>query len=113
MGNVKKYKKLVSSLIEEIALIGAKPDSPIQKQVIRDEPGGHYLLFSNGWRNDERVYGCFLHIDVTEDGKIWIQHDGTDLVVAQMLLDRNVPKKDIVLAFHAPYVREDTGFATA
>ncbi|MCB0565721.1 MAG: XisI protein [Phaeodactylibacter sp.] len=48
---------------------------------------------------------------VSADGKIWLQHDGTDLIVAQKLLDQGIPKTDIVLAFHAPFVREDTGFA--
>lgn len=111
MGKVEKYKKIVSGLIEEIGNLGAKPGAAIKTQIIKDEPNGHYLLFSNGWRDDERVYGCYLHIEVNTDGKIWLQHDGTDLAVAQKLLDLGIPKTDIVLAFHAPFVREDTGFA--
>jgi hypothetical protein len=111
MEKVDQYKQVIRNLIEEIGKRGEKPDSPVRTQIITDENNGHYLLFSNGWRGDERVYGCYLHIDVNEDGKVWLQHDGTDLVVAQMLLDRGIPKSDIVLAFHAPFVREDTGFA--
>ena len=113
MGKVEKYRNIVSELIEEIGRLGAKPDAAVQTQIIRDEPNGHYLLFSNGWRGNERVYGCYLHIDVAADGKVWLQHDGTDLTVAQELLDRGIPKTDIVLAFHAPFVREDTGFAVS
>ncbi|MCB0594195.1 MAG: XisI protein [Lewinellaceae bacterium] len=111
MGKVEAYKKIVSKLIEEIGNLGAKPGAVVKTQIIKDEPNGHYLLFSNGWRGDDRVYGCYLHIDISADGKIWLQHDGTDLVVAQKLLDQGIPKTDIVLAFHAPFVREDTGFA--
>lgn len=113
MDKVASNKKIVSDLISNIGAQGAKPDAPIQTQIIKDEEKGHYLLFSNGWRSDERVYGCYLHIDVAKDGKVWLQHDGTDVTVAQMLLDRGIPKEDIVLAFHPPFVREDTGFAVA
>ncbi|MCB9298392.1 MAG: XisI protein [Lewinellaceae bacterium] len=73
----------------------------------------HYLLFSNGGEG-ERVYGCYLHIDVANDGKVWVQHDGTDVAIAEKLLEKGIPKIDIVLGFHAPFVRVDTeGFAVA
>jgi hypothetical protein len=113
MEKIEKYKNIVAELIEEIAQIGAKPDAPIQTQIIKDYEGGHFLLFSNGWRGSDRVYGCYLHIDVARDGKVWLQHDGTDLIVAERLLEKGIPKSEIVLGFHAPYVREDTGFAVA
>ena len=51
-----------------------------------------------------------LHIDIKE-GKIWIQHDGTEIGIANELVEMGVPKQDIVLAFHAPYKRQYTGFA--
>lgn len=113
MGKVKAYKAIVRQLLDEIAQAGAKPGSPVQTQVIRDEEGGHYLLFSNGWRGSERVYGCYLHIDVAENGKVWVQHDGTDVAVTEKLVEKGIPKTDIVLGFHAPFIREDTGFAVA
>jgi hypothetical protein len=42
---------------------------------------------------------------------VWIQHDATDVGIANELLARGVPKEDIVLAFHPPYKRPYTGFA--
>jgi len=51
-----------------------------------------------------------VHIDI-KNGKIWIQHDGTERGVANDLVEWGVPKEDIVLAFHAPYRRQYTGFA--
>lgn len=113
MEKIEKYKTIIKELLDEVAQAGARPDSPVQTQVIRDEEGGHYLLFSNGWRGSKRVYGCYLHIDVTENGKVWVQHDGTDVAVAEKLMENGIPKTDIVLGFHAPFVREDTGFAVA
>ena len=51
-----------------------------------------------------------MHMDI-KDGKIWIQHDGTEIGVANELVELGVPKEDIVLAYHAPYQRVYTGFA--
>ena len=54
--------------------------------------------------------GCILHIDII-DGKIWIQHDGTEGGIALDLIDHGVPKQDIVLGFHSPFKRQFTDFA--
>lgn len=53
------------------------------------------------WRGNRRTYGCSLHLDI-KDGKIWIQHDGTEVSIATQLLELGVPKDDMILAFHSP-----------
>jgi hypothetical protein len=70
-----------------------------------------YLLLHTGWRGNRRTHGCSLHLDII-NGKIWIQHDGTEVGIATQLLEMGVPKDDIVLAFHSPYIRQFTEFAT-
>lgn len=105
MDKIEKYKKIVVGIIKEVAEM-TPSDNESETQVIMDMERGHFILFSLGWYNNTREYLPFVHIDVKPDGKIWIQHDGTDLVLAQWLIDKGVPKKDIVLAFHAPARRE-------
>ena len=51
-----------------------------------------------------------LHIDI-KDGKIWIQHDGTEEGIANRLVAAGVPKNDIVLGFQSPFQRKYTEFA--
>jgi hypothetical protein len=63
-----------------------------------------------GWNGEKRIHGIMLHIDI-KDGKIWIQHNGTERRIAQDLLELGVPKQDIVLAFHSPTRRKDSDFA--
>ncbi|WP_425445542.1 element excision factor XisI family protein [Tychonema bourrellyi] len=53
---------------------------------------------------------CIIYIEI-KDGKIWIERDGTEIGVANELLEAGVPKTDIVLAFYAPYRRPYTEFA--
>ncbi len=100
-----KHKAIVQKTVEEIAAM--IPDSePVETQTIIDNTHGHYILSAVGWVNNKREFNSFVHIDVKNDGKIWIQHDGTDLKIALMLVEQGVAKHDIVLAFHAPFRRE-------
>jgi hypothetical protein len=80
-------------------------------QTIFDEQQDHYQLLYVGWRGNKRDFGCILHLDI-KDGRIWIQHDGTEEGIANRLVEMGVPKQDIILAFHEPYVRQFTGFGT-
>jgi len=59
-----------------------------------------------------RIHGCVVHIDIIQ-GKIWIQHDGTNRPVAEELLEAGVPSSDIILGFHPPQVRQYTDFGVA
>ena len=56
------------------------------------------------------MYGGVLHLDI-KNAKIWIQHNGTEIDIADELVKLGVPKEDIVLAFHEPLMRQYTGFA--
>ncbi|WP_271252615.1 XisI protein [Pseudanabaena sp. Chao 1811] len=82
----------------------------METYTVFDMQGDHYQVISVGWENGFRMYGCLIHVDI-KDGKIWIQYDGTEYSVANELIDRGVPKQDIVLAYHAPYARKYTEFA--
>ncbi|WP_460206989.1 element excision factor XisI family protein [Scytonema sp. NUACC21] len=65
-----------------------------------------------GWDGQRRVHGSVVHIDIIQ-GKIWIQHDGTNRPVAEELLEAGVPREDIILGFHPPQVRHYTDFGVA
>jgi hypothetical protein len=85
----------------------------VEIQKITDDTNGHYLLYSVGWQGSDWVYGSFVHIDVRDNGRIWLQHDGTDLNIADELVARGIPKSNIVVGFQPPYVRPlMDGFAT-
>ncbi len=51
-----------------------------------------------------------MHI-VIQNGKIWIQHAGTEDGIANRLVELGVAKGDIVLGFQSPYKRRFTEFA--
>lgn len=109
MGKVEDYRGYIQSLLSEYASYKSLSDD-IEAQTIFDPDRNHYQLVDVGWHDNHRVYGCVLHLDI-KDGKIWIQHDGTEIGIAERLVELGVPKQDIVLAFQAPYKRQYTGFA--
>lgn len=106
---LEKYREIALSIIHEYA--GYKPSQGnIELAAISDRD--FYLLISFGWNGDRRVHSTILHLRI-EQGKFWIERDETEEGVTQDLLDRGVPKNDIVLAFYHPEHRKTTDFAIA
>lgn len=90
--------------------LGQDPDSELQ--LIIDETNNHYLLLETGWHKNQRIYGSLIHIDLL-NGKLWIQHDGTEEGIANELVKLGVSPQQIVLAFKTPERRKITDFAVA
>jgi hypothetical protein len=90
------------------ALASPRLEARQERRTERD----HYQLVHAGWHKNRRKYGCLIHMDLKE-GKIWIQHDGTEYGVANELVELGVPKDDIVLTYQPPYKRAYTAFAVA
>jgi hypothetical protein len=111
MDRVTQYKDIVKTTVRSV--IPDDSSLTIATILIEDEARGHYMLYNDGWQEERRIYGCFLHVEVKEDGKVWLQHDGTDLAFGALLLEAGIPKEDMVLGFHAPIMRAETGFAVA
>ncbi len=110
MDKLKKYKNLIISTLEDyIASDKLNPNEELY--LVKDEVQMHYLLYNNWWRERDctRFYGCLVHVRIKNE-KIYIEYDGTDEGFGDVFAEKGVPKKDIVLAFHAPSKRPHTGF---
>lgn len=109
MDKLARYRQIILDLITEYQVRVAGCEG-LETYLAIDREGEHYQVLRDGWRNDYRFYGCVLHFDI-KDGKIWIRHDGTEDAMAERLVELGVPREDIVLAFHPPYVRQHTAYA--
>jgi len=105
MDRLTQHKAIVRQLVEVIAQM-TPSDEKSETQLIMDDERGHYLLFSVGWGNNRREYMPFVHLDVRPDAKVHIQHDGTDLKIAEQLVKEGIEKQHIVLAFQTPNRRK-------
>ena len=107
---IERYRECIRTLLRKYGT-PASANEEVEAQVIEDVEHDHYQLVHVGWQNKRRVYGCVAHIDI-RNGKIWIQHDGTEIGMANELVEMGIPKDEIVLGFQAPYKQPYTGFAT-
>jgi hypothetical protein len=108
MANLELYRHHIQNLLSQHASLVW--DERIQAELIFDTERDRYQLMYVGWRNQHRVYGPVLHLDII-DNKIWIQQDGTEVGIANELVELGVPKEEIVLAFDPPNLRHLTEFA--
>jgi hypothetical protein len=107
---VEQYRQYIKDLLSERARRAAmQKTEEYEVQTLFDNDQDHYQLLHVGWRGNKRNFGCILHLDI-KGGKIWIQHDGTEVGIANQLVELGVPKQDIILAFHEPSVRKFTEF---
>jgi hypothetical protein len=109
MDKVDSYRQIVRETL--LAHSQIKPAyGEIEMEVLFDLERDRYQVLRAGWLQKSRVYGVLIHIDF-KGSKIWIQYDGTEVGVANELLECGVPKEDIVLAYHSPFIRQYDGFA--
>ena len=111
MEKLEHYRQCICQLIAEQAT--SPTDNPdVECQLIFDPEHDHYQLLDVGWEGLQRVYTCFIHMDI-KAGKIWIQRNRTETDIARSLAELGVPPEDIVLGLHPPYKRPYTGYGVA
>src|SRR5437762_2344733 len=97
MDQLDRYRAAVRRLIEEYA--SYKPAyGKIRTEAVIDREHDHYEVTETGWLGRRRVHGSIIHIDI-RDGKVWIEHNGTDCLIADELVAAGVARSDIVLGF--------------
>ena len=85
-------------------------DHAPELHAIYDQDRDRYLLLNCYWEGEIHQFNCPVYVTLEND-KIWIHCDFTEPGIANQLLEAGVPKMAIVLAFHAPNVRQYTDFA--
>ncbi len=111
MDKIQHYRQLIRDILtEEASPYNHSED--VDPTLIFDAEHDHYQLAYIGWEDQRRIFGILLHFDI-KDGKIWIQYNGTELHIAQILTEKGVPKTDIVIGFHSPFKRQFNGYAIA
>ncbi|MEM9538182.1 MAG: XisI protein [Cyanobacteria bacterium P01_E01_bin.42] len=110
MDRLEQYRQFIEQILTEHAQISTSTDTDVKPQLIFDRERDHYQLSFVGWQGDKRVFGPVMHFDI-ENGKIWVQYNGTEEAVAERLVEMGVPSSDIVLGFHSAFKRQFTRYA--
>ena len=99
MDRIDEYRQKVCEFLENFARNDANG------QLIFDRERDRYLVMHNEWRNEYRIYGCAMQLDII-DGQIWIQHNSTEIYIDRELIRQGVSPKDIVFGFRSPSIRK-------
>jgi XisI protein len=111
MDTLNHYRQAIQQILNEYVQTPIS-NGEIESQTVFDTQRDHYQVMNVGWDGNRRVHGCVLHLDI-KDGKVWVQHNMTEMQIAQALMAMGVAKEDIVLGFQVEYMREYTGFSVA
>ena len=106
------YQTIICTLLTEYAAIKKSLIPSVKAQLLLDRVHQHYQSLSVGWHNGQSMCVVSFHFDLI-DGKIWIQQNNIDALIADELVERGVAKEDIVLGFVPENVRVHSGYATA
>jgi len=76
----------------------------IESQPVFDLQRDRYLILSQGWRGQERVYWVVMHLELRE-GKVWIQRNQAEVDIEVELMMLGIPQEDIVRGLIPPEYR--------
>jgi XisI protein len=110
MDRLEFYRQCIRKFLNQYSQLWKEND--IENQIIFDAEQDHYLLLKAGWDGEQRIYYPVFHFDI-KDGKIWIQENTTDVEIDKDFEGMGISKKEIVVGFHHPLMREYSDFATA
>ena len=108
------YRSTIKNILSDYAKTRIPVNNPDPGyQLIFDENHDTYMLYRTGWKDEfKRIHFCVFHLDI-KNNKIWVQEDVTDFDIVGELESYGIGHDEIVLAFHAPYKRQHTGYAVA
>ncbi len=107
---LKKYEKIIIDTLREYAVMFNQQRDGLEAKVIVDKEGKHYQLLNCGWRKDDYQFYIIFHFDI-KNGKVWVQENRTDVLIAQELTEKGINKSDIVLGLQLPELRAESGYA--
>ncbi len=106
MEKIARYEQIVCDLLKEWAQI------PDVDHVLIDTQNHHYQWLRAGYDNRNRYFfRVRMHFSINAEGKICILENQTDIEVGDDLMEKGVPKSDILPAFLPAEARKLVGYA--
>ncbi len=112
MDKIKKYQEIIIALLKEYEIYLSGSSSEVKDEFLIDVERNHYQMVSVGWEKGHFFYTVAFHIDIIGE-QVWLQINNTEFSIMKELIERGIPKSDIVLGFLSPAMRERSDFAVA
>lgn len=104
-----KYQTIVKNILQEYREFMQKSGDEDSLRVLFDDEHKAYALLSFGWQGQRYIHAAIVHMDIIEE-KVWIQCDNTEQGIALELVEKGIPKEQIILGFRPAHLRQHTGF---
>jgi hypothetical protein len=116
MDKSSRYRQIVCELLAEYEeyLSQAKglKDQKLMPEIVADMAHNRFQLLLKGWSGYQYTFKIAFHLDIINE-KVWLQQNNTEFRIADELIEKGIPKSDIVLGFILPHQRQYTDFAVA
>lgn len=112
MDKINNYQEIIIGFLKEQAKPTKGMNMDIRREIIIDRESNNFQLLHVGWKGHHYQFFVAFHLSIINN-KIWLQWNRTEHEVVDYLMEKGVPKDDIVLGLKPPFVRKHTGFAVA
>jgi XisI protein len=98
MDTIVSYRNIIKQLILSYAQL--RPShGDIRLDPVFDEANDRYALMQVGWDKQRRVRGNLIYVTI-QQGRVFVEYDGTETGITDELVEAGIPSDNIVLAFH-------------
>jgi XisI protein len=98
MDTIVSYRNIIKQLILSYAQL--RPShGDIRLDPMFDEANDRYALMQVGWDKQRRVRGNLIYVTI-QQGRVFVEYDGTETGITDELVEAGIPRDNIVLAFH-------------
>lgn len=111
MGRVERYRNIVKQVLQDYYTLYQRMQDA-DTSMLCDPISDQYQVVQTGWDAQQRRIYTTLHLSL-KNGKIYIHSDPTEEGLANVLIQKGIPKTDIVLEYQAPTLRKHSEFAQA
>ena len=109
MAKLEQYQVIVQNLLNEHAK--SRPaNGDIEVEVSFDTERHHYQIWYLGWIGKRWLHHSPIHCAI-RDEKVWLLANSTEHDVAAELVEKGIPREDIVIGFYPRYMREYSDYA--
>jgi XisI protein len=112
MEKIAKYEVAINEVLKDYQKRFRVTSQNIKNYIVSDDKNHQYQFLSLGWKGDKQIFNVAFHINIMDD-KIWIQRDNTETGIANLLTEKGISHKEIVLAYYPQAHRELTDFAVS
>ena len=113
MDRLENYRQSIKKLLTQYAdSINKKPEPGVEVELVFDPENDRYLFLYVGGEEAKRIHNCIFYFDIKGD-KIWLQENNTDIEVGEELEEMRISKKEFVVGFHHPSMREYSDYAVS